>query len=458
MTLGQKLYLLRNKHTMTQEQLAEKLQVSRQSISKWESDATRPDLGKLKFLAEFYHLSLDQLLDETIDIFSDDTSRSLNKQPGSDSTTENMTEEKISTDSTDSKEHSNTTSDGTDPCAASGISQEMLAQITSEIAKENHIIWKRTAMGFGAACLALTIALIAVTVKFSTRIDNLSNQIARNAAPVYVDNSSDYTSEQDTYFQSYTVTADSVSEDGSVLHVKFSAILKNYQDNTSLTMQLQNNSDQNIIPVTFSCENGTYIGYADLPVSVDTYTVTACIDTDGLKQTVSMDSADTLSVLSLTDWQPSLEITGNTYDKMNRRNDGSFGLSCVKMDCRSFISDVTLQVLANDTPLYSYSLNDDNLNTLLPENNGYENILDETADTIYINYSFRVPKNNTADSYTVRLHWYNSFLKQYITYEVDGTQYFNTTNSNDVTGILFESDLSDDYTDQPINVTFSAKP
>lgn len=458
MTLGQKLYLLRNKHNMTQEQLAEKLQVSRQSISKWESDTTRPDLGKLKFLAEFYQLSLDQLLDETIDIFSDDTTGTLNRQAGSASDNTKLTEEKSATDSTDSKECRNTTSDSTDTCAASGISQERLTQITSEIAKKNHTIWKRTAMGFGATCLALTIALIAVTVKFSTRIDNLSNQIAHNAAPVYVDNSSDYVSEQDTYFQSYSVTADSVSKDNSMLHTKFTAILKNYQDNTSLSMQLQNNSDQNIIPVTFSCENGTYIGYADLPVSADTYTVTACIDTDGLKQTISMDNADTLSVLSLTDWQPYLEITGNTYDKMNRRNDGSFGLSCGKTDCRSFISDVSLQVLDNDTPLYSYSLNDDDLNTLLPEHNNYENILEETADTIYINYCFTVPKNSSADSYTVRLRWYNSFLKQYITCDANGSRYFNTTNSNDITGILFDSDLSDDYTDQPVNVTFSTTP
>ena len=53
MTLGEKLYTLRTKQNMTQEQLAEKLQVSRQSISKWESDATRPDLGKLNFT--MYH-------------------------------------------------------------------------------------------------------------------------------------------------------------------------------------------------------------------------------------------------------------------------------------------------------------------------------------------------------------------------------------------------------------------
>ena len=51
MTLGEKLYTLRTKQNMTQEQLAEKLQVSRQSISKWESDATRPDLGKLKCIS-----------------------------------------------------------------------------------------------------------------------------------------------------------------------------------------------------------------------------------------------------------------------------------------------------------------------------------------------------------------------------------------------------------------------
>lgn len=79
MTLGEKLYTLRAKRNMTQEQLAEKLQVSRQSISKWESDATRPDLGKLKFLAEFYQVSLDKLLDEDADIFSEETSSDLNQ-------------------------------------------------------------------------------------------------------------------------------------------------------------------------------------------------------------------------------------------------------------------------------------------------------------------------------------------------------------------------------------------
>ena len=50
LTIGKRVKELRVKNKMTQEQLAEKLQVSRQSISKWESDATRPDFDKLKFL------------------------------------------------------------------------------------------------------------------------------------------------------------------------------------------------------------------------------------------------------------------------------------------------------------------------------------------------------------------------------------------------------------------------
>ena len=157
--------------------------------------------------------------------------------------------------------------------------------------------------------------LIVVTVTFSTKLNALSTQIAQSSAPVYINNDSDYTTERDTYFQSYNATADSVTEDGKNLHVKFTAVLKNYQDNTTLTMQLQNNSDQNNIPVTFTCEDGTYTGFADLPISADTYTTTACIDTNGSKQTVDMnDEYSSFSVLSLADWQPSLQAGGNSYD------------------------------------------------------------------------------------------------------------------------------------------------
>ncbi len=444
MTLGEKLYTLRTKQNMTQEQLAEKLQVSRQSISKWESDATRPDLGKLKFLAEFYQVSLDQLLDEDVDIFEKETSSDLSQS--SDFNTNNQNGTNASTDFSFTNDNSYN-ADNRDTSSASGVSPETIEKITSEILKKNHKTWKRTVIGFGTACLALTVALIVVTVTFSTKLDALSTQISQSSAPVYINNDSDYTTERDTYFQSYNATADSVTEDGKNLHVKFTAVLKNYQDNTTLTMQLQNNSDQSTIPVTFTCENGTYTGFADLPISADTYTTTACIDTNGSKQTVDMnDEYSSFSVLSLADWQPGLEVDGNTYDKLNRRNDGHFNLSSSKLNCRSFLSDVTLEILANGTKVYSYSLDDEDMN-----------ILSEEGTTLCIPYSFTLPKDNTAETCTVRLHWYNSTLKQYITYEVSGVgvNYFNVSNADVVTSILFNADLDSDDA-APVKVTFSS--
>ena len=52
---------LRKLHDMTQEELAEKINVSRQSIAKWESGDSVPDLEKCKLLSEIFGVSLDDL-------------------------------------------------------------------------------------------------------------------------------------------------------------------------------------------------------------------------------------------------------------------------------------------------------------------------------------------------------------------------------------------------------------
>ena len=62
MTLGDKLTKLRKENNYTQEQLAELLGVSRQAISKWESDASYPETEKLIKLGELYGCSMDYLL------------------------------------------------------------------------------------------------------------------------------------------------------------------------------------------------------------------------------------------------------------------------------------------------------------------------------------------------------------------------------------------------------------
>jgi len=62
MTLGEKISALRNQHEMSQGDLAEKLNVSRQSISKWETDTSVPELDKLIQLSEVFHITLDELV------------------------------------------------------------------------------------------------------------------------------------------------------------------------------------------------------------------------------------------------------------------------------------------------------------------------------------------------------------------------------------------------------------
>ncbi len=66
MTLGEKLSKLRKEYNYTQEQLADVLGVTRQSISKWESDIAYPETDKLIKLGKLFECSMDYLLNEDI--------------------------------------------------------------------------------------------------------------------------------------------------------------------------------------------------------------------------------------------------------------------------------------------------------------------------------------------------------------------------------------------------------
>lgn len=66
MSLGQNLQFLRKRDNITQEQLAEALEVSRQSVSKWESDTSYPEMDKLLQLANLFHCGLDDLVQKDV--------------------------------------------------------------------------------------------------------------------------------------------------------------------------------------------------------------------------------------------------------------------------------------------------------------------------------------------------------------------------------------------------------
>lgn len=64
MTFGEKLKQARKDAGLRQEELAEKLGVSRSAVAKWETDKGMPDIGNLKLIAQFLHVSADLLLDD----------------------------------------------------------------------------------------------------------------------------------------------------------------------------------------------------------------------------------------------------------------------------------------------------------------------------------------------------------------------------------------------------------
>ena len=68
MDLGNNLFHARKRRGFSQEDVAQSLGVSRQTVSKWETGETVPDLRQSKKMAALYNISLDELIDFDLDI------------------------------------------------------------------------------------------------------------------------------------------------------------------------------------------------------------------------------------------------------------------------------------------------------------------------------------------------------------------------------------------------------
>ena len=66
MKLGANIFKYRKKYNLSQEQLAEKAEVPRQTISNWELEKTAPNPEQLKSLSKILNVSLDELLDNDV--------------------------------------------------------------------------------------------------------------------------------------------------------------------------------------------------------------------------------------------------------------------------------------------------------------------------------------------------------------------------------------------------------
>lgn len=79
MNFAENLRVLREKNGMTQEQLAEKMEVSRQTISKWESASSFPEMDKMIQLTELFGCTMDGLLNGNMEKTSEDEARAYDR-------------------------------------------------------------------------------------------------------------------------------------------------------------------------------------------------------------------------------------------------------------------------------------------------------------------------------------------------------------------------------------------
>jgi len=77
MELGQRLKDYRNLNKMSQEDLAEKVYVSRQTISSWENDKSYPDIHSLLMLSEVFNVTLDDLVKGDIEIMKEKINQNI---------------------------------------------------------------------------------------------------------------------------------------------------------------------------------------------------------------------------------------------------------------------------------------------------------------------------------------------------------------------------------------------
>lgn len=72
MKLSENLKIIRKENNLSQEQLAEKLGVSRQAVSKWESDQSYPEMDKVLLICKLYGYGIDELMNENVAVVKEE--------------------------------------------------------------------------------------------------------------------------------------------------------------------------------------------------------------------------------------------------------------------------------------------------------------------------------------------------------------------------------------------------
>ena len=227
MTIGEKIYTLRTKNGMTQEQLAEKMGVSRQAISKWESDVSVPELGKLKSLANLFRVTLDELM-------------------------------------------------GQEP-----VEETVVKEIEERPKKTNkNKILNIIQMGQAVAIILLGIALIVQAAMIGELKGNISYLMSENARLASLIT---YTpTETEVYtFEELNFELGEINEENKTIMFSVSCIPKEFSETTKITLAMEA-TDGEVYNMELQGENGVFKGEIEMPICTNERTL-FIIEDEGVK-------------------------------------------------------------------------------------------------------------------------------------------------------------------------------
>ena len=238
MNFSENLRRLRKAKDIKQEVLAEAMNVSRQTVSKWENGTAMPDFKKLNALAEYFGVTMDELLG-----FSDDKDNN-----------ENINDY--------TKEYIN----------------ELITLENSQSSEKIKELYKKLKTCAIIFCVALAV-IIFFMISINNQIDNLKSQINNIQSPQVIQNDSDNNTHDMSDDASYTVL--SFDKDKPWLaNVRFTYAPETYSNSLKVTLEVPQD-DNKTKELEFERKGGKFVLEAQLDATINgNYTLLAKDDSN----------------------------------------------------------------------------------------------------------------------------------------------------------------------------------
>lgn len=397
MKLGKKIYSLRTNHGLTQEQLAEQLGVSRQSISKYEYGQSTPELEKIKVLAEIFEVTPDYLINDEIDIPKNDTEKTILNQTDS---VENLSATGMNaTKSTDSEQAEKGSNFLCTSIEELNRKTETLQSQYNHLNKSIKIVYITI-----TAMLIITVLLSATNVYQSSLISALQQN--QNSTAYYTGVTDIEEDLVDQIFSTYEYGVKKYNPEDNTVDFFISCKPIKYSTATTISAFLSFENGQ-VYDYILSENTGVFSGSITLPLTADNFDLSFLLDDQEEKQNVDISYSQNL--LDDSDWHPSITINSNESKHDKNETMMLSGTVCIQSDDSNdmtiflpSISDMKLVFRMKNHILYEYSLTKQELQDL---QKGYGP---------YISYEFNTDKNLFEQKIDIYVEYKNSYIDKKI--------------------------------------------